>query len=374
MARTSSSARLAPGQAQEDQAVQHQGGVITLTARALLAPVLEGLVDLQVELGPAAGPVAAARLGQSLQGPQAASLLQDPQHPLAHAAGVPGGEAPDPPQLIRPGGRPLGEVQERRAVQHAEGRLIALPGQLVAQDEEAAQALELDRGELAGALDADELVGVEVRLHGGELLQSTALALDDHGAPQLLELRLLIAHQSDQEVRVQARVVHLLRAQRPLAPVGALHRLVQLDAEALVQDAGQPGVLDPQRRRRHARVEQRREPEAVVPLEDQDVVLPVVEDLDPLRIGEHLPQGADVDLRQRIEQVVDPSRGELDQADLLAVVEEGVRLGVDRDLALPLQRLQQSLQAQLVLDQGRGGQIGGHAWRWGGWGKGPRPA
>jgi hypothetical protein len=159
---------------------------------------------------------------------------------------------------------------------------------LLAQHEELAQDAHLVQRQAARALDAQELVGVEARPGRLERLEARALAAQDGHAPARLELGGEGVHQRHEVVRVEARVGHLLARQRALRPVGALLGLVELEAEALRHDRRQPGRLHAQRRRRDARVEQVREAEAELALEDQDVVLAVVEDLGARRIGQQL--------------------------------------------------------------------------------------
>ncbi len=49
--------------------------------------------------------------------------------------------------------------------------------------------------------------------------------------------------QGDEIVGVQARVIEHLRGERPLAPIGALEALLQLDSEDLLEDVGQARPL-----------------------------------------------------------------------------------------------------------------------------------
>ena len=63
------------------------------------------------------------------------------------------------------------------------------------------------------------------------------------------------------------------------------------------------------------------------------------------------PSGVDVQARERIDQEVVAADADLDQADLLAVVEERIGLGVEGDLALALEPLEQRAEPPRVGDQ-----------------------
>ena len=160
-------------------------------------------------------------------------------------------------------------------------------------------------------------------------------------------------------MRVEPRVRDLLARERPARPVRALLRLVELEPVAVGDDRGETGRLHPERRRGDARVEQAREAEAELALHDQDVVLAVMEDLDPLRIGEQRPERRDVETAQRIDEPVASAGGDLHEADALLVVVEGVRLGIDRDLALVREHIEQSREPRAVLDELRGRKLRG---------------
>ena len=314
---------------------------------------LEGLL---VQL---AGAVAGGQEGHALQRPLLLGAAHGVHQLAPQAPGQARGQALDPGQGPGLGGRGLGQGDQHVVAQDLEGRQVALAGQAVAQDEQLAQDAHLHRREGAGALDAQEVVGLEDPLGGLEALEPAALALDDDRPPLVLQLVAQKVHQRDQVVGVQARVGDLALGQGSAGPVRALQGLVQLDPEALPQDRRQAGGGHPQGGRGHAGIEQVLEVEAVVPLEDQDVVLAVVEDLDPLGIGQHAADAVHRHVAEGVQEVVAVLDRDLDQAHPLAVVKERVGLGVDGDLPLALQVRQEPLDPLGVVHQRGGREVGG---------------
>ena len=129
---------------------------------------------------------------------------------------------------------------------------------------------------------------------------------------------------------VLGRVALLGRRKRTPRPVAALEVLGELHAEFGFQDGLEAELGAPGESRSDLSVEDGRELELEVALEQHDVVVGAVEDLFDLRIGHHGREAREVGQRERVdERRASFGVGELDQADFLEVMEETVRLGVD---------------------------------------------
>src|SRR6185436_12580012 len=117
------------------------------------------------------------------------------------------------------------------------------------------------------------------------------------------------------------------RTARPVAPLKALR---QLDAELALEDRLEAELEASGEPRGHLGVEHRGEVELEVALEEHDVVVGAVEDLLDLRIGHQRGQlreiGEDEGIDQRRAAL---GVADLEEADLLEVMEEAVRLGVE---------------------------------------------
>jgi hypothetical protein len=76
---------------------------------------------------------------------------------------------------------------------------------------------------------------------------------------------------------------------------------------------------------------------------------------DRARVFEHLLEGRDVRELQRVDDVVGLAVGELHEAELLLVVVEGVRLGIDADDRRSAKLLDEGGERVVVLDHVEGG-------------------
>src|SRR2546426_1244344 len=124
-----------------------------------------------------------------------------------------------------------------------------------------------------------------------------------------------------------------------LFPYTTLFRsLGELHAEILIKERRESHGALPGELRRDPRVAQASRAEAVVSIEDADIVVRVVEDLFDLRVGEELPQGGEIAHRERVDDRGLSGARELHQEDAVAVAVKARGLGVGRDERLAPQR------------------------------------
>ena len=128
----------------------------------------------------------------------------------------------------------------------------------------------------------------------------------------------------------RAGVVEQRRRQGPSAPVGALLALVEAHPEGLLQQVAQPGAGLTQGAGGHAGVEERRDVEAEVAPQADQIVFGGVEDFLDRWVGQQGPEGIHAAERQRVDQVVGIGRRDLNQANPFTVGVQAVGFGVDR--------------------------------------------
>ncbi len=119
------------------------------------------------------------------------------------------------------------------------------------------------------------------------------------------------------------------RRERPLAPVRALVRLVERDADARGEERGEADLLLADELRRDHRVEERRRAEAVAAEEQAQVVVGPVQEERPRR--EPREERREVDAGERVHEERVGAEADLHEAYLFVVVVEGIGLRVERD-------------------------------------------
>ena len=153
---------------------------------------------------------------------------------------------------------------------------------------------------------------------------------------------------------VGERVGLLLRRERTPRPVVLLVGLRERDAQLVARDGDEAELAAPEQARGDHGVEERGEAEAEVALERRDVVIGPVQDLDEQGIrhgGTERPQVH----RQAVDQEGLAAVGrDLHEADLVPVVVEAVRLGVEPDRAAARERLHQPFELGGAPDPGHG--------------------
>lgn len=168
------------------------------------------------------------------------------------------------------------------------------------------------------------------------------------------QLRTQDLRQLREVVGVEPRVLQLRLRQRTLAPIAALVLLVEPHGEVCLQHRRQPDGRLAKGHRRNLGVEEARELERIDPFEGLNVVLGVVEHLDDRRVREDGGERREVERHEGIDQEVTLARADLDEAHPLAVREQRIRLGVDRDHALLREARGDLAQGILGLDVHRG--------------------
>lgn len=137
--------------------------------------------------------------------------------------------------------------------------------------------------------------------------------------------------QPEQVARVVGRIVEHVCRQRAHAPVGTLMFLVQLDAEELLEQCGQPKRTNAEQLRRHPRVEEVGYTPPVVLAEKTQIVVGIMEhDLD-LRVFEQHTEPCGGTDRQRVDHGLVIRRGELQQIDAVDKPMKAGSFGVERD-------------------------------------------
>src|SRR2546430_8516241 len=99
----------------------------------------------------------------------------------------------------------------------------------------------------------------------------------------------------------------------------------------LIQERRESHGALPGELRRDPRVAQPSRAEAVVAVEDAEVVVRIVEDLFHLRVGEEIPQGGEIAHRERVDDRGLSGARELNQENAVAVAVKARGLGVGRD-------------------------------------------
>ena len=129
---------------------------------------------------------------------------------------------------------------------------------------------------------------------------------------------------------------NLLGRERPAAPIRPLVPFVCSDTEFLRQYGGQPVLPPAKNSRSQHRVKQVDKRVGEIPLQAKDVILGRMEHLLHRRVGRQLSQAVEIWETQRINDIILVQSRDLDQADLLAVCVQAVRLGINRQRTRPL--------------------------------------
>jgi hypothetical protein len=143
--------------------------------------------------------------------------------------------------------------------------------------------------------------------------------------------------QGEQVVGVKPRIVELSRRQRPDAPIGALELFIHVYAKALGQQVAKAVRRPSQDATCPHCVEQVLEHKAKVPLQHRHVIFGTVQDLEHPGIGKERAKPRDIVEDKGVDQIVGTGHRNLDQAHLLCVYVQAVRLGVHGKLRLALE-------------------------------------
>jgi hypothetical protein len=255
----------------------------------------------------------------------------------------------------------------------------------VAPRHELAQQRQLPPRQVARALDPQvRLVGaVAVPLHALEPLE---LLLGPRHPAEPREALAEAVAQLEQPDGVLRRVVEHVRGERAHRPVGALVALVELHAELLVEQRGEPERALAQQLRGDARVEQAAHLPAVILAQEPQVVVGVVEHRLDRRVLDHPAerrQRADderVDHRAQLARRGRPGRAvaghprrHLQQVHAVGEAVEARGLGVEREVARRAHPAEERLGGRGALEElvgagvaGGGGSGSGHGSRCGG--------
>src|SRR4030095_11459006 len=183
-------------------------------------------------------------------------------------------------------------------------------------------------------LDPQEVARVPAAAAPLALLEEPALFLDVAQPAALAELVEDDFAECEESMSVAARVLEMLLEERSLGPVVPLVLLVDLFTEEAFDEIGEPDLRHREELRGHHRVEEPVDLEREVALQADDVVVGAVENLHEFGMLERLAEPRHVVDLQWIEDVVATRIRDLDEADLLLVVVERVRFGVDSDHGL----------------------------------------
>jgi len=131
--------------------------------------------------------------------------------------------------------------------------------------------------------------------------------------------------------RVEGGVVQLFFGEGADIPSGTLHLLLERDAEMNLQQRGKGELPKTQERCGAVGIEDIPEGKGVVPLQDPDVVVAGVEDLKDVRIDQDVAEKGEVKSGQWIDQPGPLPRLDLEEAELVPEVAEGVVLRIEGD-------------------------------------------
>jgi hypothetical protein len=206
-----------------------------------------------------------------------------------------------------------------------------VPGSSVPHEVELAEHGEPVGGKQARPFDSEVPLRVEFALRPDARLEGFELRLRPAQALLLAELLLEPLGELDQVAHVRGGVVDLRGAEGPPRPVGPLLVLGELDLEVVLDEGAQPDRGIPEELRRDHRVEDVADLRASATLQHVQVVLGGVKDLANPRIREDGLERVEGRLGgegQGVDQVDVRAGAELEQAELVVVVEEAIRLRI----------------------------------------------
>ena len=154
---------------------------------------------------------------------------------------------------------------------------------------------------------------------------------------------------------VADRIIDLALVERTARPIGEARALVEHPAEQALDEILVADLLaEPERHRRHLRIEQGMGGAAGQVEDDLDILAAGVEDLEHmLVIDEQVHQGGEVDpLRLGIDRRRLLAIGDLDQAQLRPIGVLAHELGVDRDEVRPGEPFAELFEGLGIADQG----------------------
>ena len=123
--------------------------------------------------------------------------------------------------------------------------------------------------------------------------------------------------------------------------------LVQLHGEVPLQQRREAERLVAEELRADGGVDQVRDDEPEVAVEDAEVVVAAVQHLRDRRIAEELAERVEANAAERIDDEVLSPRRHLNEADLVEVRVQRIGLGIDRDLRIGRHALHRVLERRL---------------------------
>ena len=158
-----------------------------------------------------------------------------------------------------------------------------------------------------------------------------------------------------QIARVRGGVLQHLGRQWPGRPVRPLEALVEPDAHVFLEQRRQADAGLVEQLRGDPRVEDRGGAEAVLAVQEAEIVVRVVEDDLHLRIGQHHGERRQALHGQRVHHGRLVARADLQQVDAVDEPVEARGLGVDREQRRAPEAREQRLQIGLRLDERNAG-------------------
>jgi len=229
----------------------------------------------------------------------------------------------------------VGDVVERLVADDA------APGYILSLGRALAPGGKLDeygQGFAAADLELEAAPGILGQcLVGAGIEQRRHFLVEPVRAPRVLE-HFLQARVDLTEVRhISERVVKLLLAERPAAPVRETRGFVEiLAADALDEIDVADAVAEAAHHGGHLRVEHRRGQRAGLHVHDFEILTRGVEDFHHLAVGHELPEGGEIQaLGEGIDDRLCIGAGKLDEAQLGPEGLLAHELGVDGDIGAP---------------------------------------
>ena len=183
-----------------------------------------------------------------------------------------------------------------------------------------------------------------------DVLQARKFLLGPLPTSRCIQLVAQFLCERDEVPGVHRRILEHLRRERSHRPVGALMRLVHLQAEVAVEQRGQSECLVAEELGGDHRIDEVCGGEAEVAIEDAQVVVGTVQDLRDGRIGQHVAEPFQVHSGQRIDHQILAAGRDLDQTHLIEIRVQRIRLRIDGDDRLRRDAVQRLIQWLLLID------------------------
>jgi predicted amidohydrolase YtcJ len=260
---------------------------------------------------------------------QGAGAFECGEHVGAAALGEGGGEAGCLGQCACVLGHASRECDEGVVGEDAEGRDVALAGDVLAPAVQLAECGELAGPQIARVLDAQVRVGVLVG-RGGEVGHDAGeLLVGPVEAAAALERSAQDVAQAWQVARVLGGVGEQLRRKWTVRPVGTLVALVESDIEILLGEAGEADGGLAEELGGDLRVEEARDAEVLVAAEQAKIVVGVVQDDLGDAAFEHGCERREVGDGERVDEERLVARRQLHQTDAVEVAVVAGGFGVE---------------------------------------------